>query len=175
LHDHYSGHDGKQGTHSFVTSPGLATSFAFSKSPSFNPVTDLIPNANGELFKFQHPEADELTLAFNQGEPLYQPPPPFAKAQQVDIVINLLSDQLQKLELFEAWKDGNSLDLQFLLKVQGKCTTDHIFPSGPVRARKGEGGSERRTWYDYRGHLDNISNNLLTALERNRLTRLIDY
>ncbi|KAH9210364.1 aconitase/homoaconitase, partial [Leptodontidium sp. 2 PMI_412] len=142
-------HDGNPGTHSFVTSPELATAFAFSGSLSFNPATDSITNANGELFKFQHPKADELPLVFNKGEPLYQAPLPFAEAQQVDVVINPSSDRLQKLEPFEAWKNGNSLDLPILLKVKGKCTTDHISPAGP--------------WYDYRGHLDNISNNLLTS------------
>ncbi|KAG4433666.1 hypothetical protein IFR05_010854 [Cadophora sp. M221] len=144
-------HDGNLGTHSFVTSPELATAFAFSGFLTFNPATDLIPNTNGELFKFQHPEADELPLAFNEDEPLYQPPPPLAEGQQVDVVINPSSDRLQKLEPFEAWKDGDSLDFQILLKVQGKCTTDHISPAGP--------------WYDYRGHLENISNNLLTGAE----------
>jgi aconitate hydratase len=134
-----------------VTSPELATAFAFSGSLSFNPLKDSIVHENGDSFKFQPPNGDELPNAFSSGENLYQAPLPPNEAKQVDVKINPSSDRLQKLEPFEAWKDGNVNDLVILMKVKGKCTTDHISPAGP--------------WYDYRGHLDNISHNMLTGAE----------
>jgi aconitate hydratase len=67
----------------------------------------------------------------------------------VEVKINPDSDRLQKLQPFTPWREGNAKDLTILIKVKGKCTTDRISPAGP--------------WYDYRGHLDNISNNMLTG------------
>ncbi|KFY63801.1 hypothetical protein V496_03685 [Pseudogymnoascus sp. VKM F-4515 (FW-2607)] len=142
-------HDGNPGTHSFITSPEIATAFAFSGSLDFNPATDSIPTPGGKPFKFSLPTSDELPTAFNAGVDLYQPPPSSAEAQNISVVIDPKSDRLQKLEPFAKWQQGQALDLPILLKVQGKCTTDHISPAGP--------------WYDYRGHLDNISNNMLTG------------
>lgn len=142
-------HDGNPRTHSFITSPEVATAFAFSGSIDFNPATDSLPTPTGSPFKFSLPLSDELPTSFNAGVDLYQAPPSPAEAQKIAIAINPLSDRLQKLEPFAAWKQDQALDLPILLKVQGKCTTDHISPAGP--------------WYDYRGHLDNISNNMLTG------------
>jgi aconitate hydratase len=82
---------------------------------------------------------------------LYQAPISSDKAKNVQIKIDPSSDRLQVLEPFKPWQDGNSLDLPILIKVKGKCTTDHISPAGP--------------WYDYRGHLGNISHNMLTGAE----------
>ncbi|OBT73691.1 hypothetical protein VF21_06217 [Pseudogymnoascus sp. 05NY08] len=142
-------HDGNPGTHSFITSPEIATAFAFSGSLDFNPATDSIPTPSGTPFKFSLPTSDELPTAFNAGVDLYQPPPSSAEAQKISVTIDPKSDRLQKLEPFAKWQQDQALDLPILLKVQGKCTTDHISPAGP--------------WYDYRGHLDNISNNMLTS------------
>ncbi|KAH8592212.1 hypothetical protein B0O99DRAFT_654080 [Bisporella sp. PMI_857] len=142
-------HDGNPGTHSFITSPEIATAFAFSGSLDFNPAADSIITPNGTPFKFSLPSSDELPTAFNAGIDLYQPPPPPGDAQKVTVEIDPTSDRLQKLEPFTAWQQDQALSLPILLKVKGKCTTDHISPAGP--------------WYDYRGHLDNISNNMLTG------------
>ena len=92
-----------------------------------------------------------MPVHFNSGEKLYQAPVPSEQAREVRVKIDPSSDRLQVLKPFESWKEGNANDLTVLIKVKGKCTTDHISPAGP--------------WYDYRGHLDNISNNLLTGAE----------
>jgi len=146
-----SRHDGNPGTHSFVTSPELATVFAYHGALDCDPTTDSIRQADGSLFKFTPPKSDELPASFSTGEHLYQAPLPVDQAQDIEVRIDPSSDRLQKLEPFEAWREGNALDLPILMKVRGKCTTDHISPAGP--------------WYDYRGHLDNISNNMLTGAE----------
>jgi len=101
------------------------------------------------MFKFSVPSGDELPTTFNAGIDLYQAPPPPTETQKISIVICPSSDRLQRLEPFAAWQQDQALSLPILIKVQGKCTTDHISPAGP--------------WYDYRGHLDNISNNILTG------------
>jgi aconitate hydratase len=144
-------HDGNARTHSFVTSPEIATAFAFSGSLDFNPATDSIPYGNGGLFKFQLPKGDDLPKAFNPGDDLYQAPPPAEEARAVEVKINPNSDRLQRLVPFNPWQTSNVTNLPILIKVKGKCTTDHISPAGP--------------WYDYRGHLDNISYNMLTGAE----------
>ncbi|KAK7733542.1 hypothetical protein SLS57_000557 [Botryosphaeria dothidea] len=142
-------HDGNPGTHSFVTSPELVTAFAYSGSLKFNPLTDEVLDSKGQAFKFTPPVAEELPVSFESGENYYQPPAEDRTALQV--VVDPKSDKLQLLQPFEAWKPGNAEGLTILLKVKGKCTTDHISPAGP--------------WYNYRGHLENISNNLLTGAE----------
>ncbi|KAH7047580.1 hypothetical protein B0J12DRAFT_667505 [Macrophomina phaseolina] len=142
-------HDGNPGTHSFVTSPELVTAFAYSGSLQFNPLTDEVLDSKGEAFKFTPPAAEELPPSFESGTDFYQPPAEDRAAFQV--VVDPKSDRLQLLQPFESWKPGNAEDLTILLKVKGKCTTDHISPAGP--------------WYNYRGHLENISNNLLVGAE----------
>ncbi|KAK0127413.1 hypothetical protein ONS96_006956 [Cadophora gregata f. sp. sojae] len=142
-------HDGNPGTHSFVTSPEVATAFAFSGSLDFNPATDSITTPSGTPFKFSLPDSDALPSIFNPGEDLYQTPPPPSEAQNVSVAISPSSDRLQVLEPFAPWTKDQALNLPILLKVKGKCTTDHISHAGP--------------WYDYRGHLDNVSNNMLTG------------
>lgn len=136
----------------------------------FNPLTDEVLDSKGQAFKFTPPVAEELPVSFESGENYYQPPAEDRTALQV--VVDPKSDKLQLLQPFEAWKPGNAEGLTILLKVKGKpklpsplyahhsspisyltgkCTTDHISPAGP--------------WYNYRGHLENISNNLLTGAE----------
>lgn len=142
-------HDGNPSTHSFVTSPELATTFAFAGTLNFNPSIDAVTVENGHSnssFHFHPPKANELPVSFSPGEDLFQPPA-LEGASELEVVVDPNSDRLQLLEPFPAWEKGNATDMPVLIKVAGKCTTDHISPAGP--------------WYNYRGHLENISNNLL--------------
>ncbi|KAK6215140.1 hypothetical protein QIS74_08159 [Colletotrichum tabaci] len=156
-------HDGNPATHSFVTSPELAVAFAFAGRLTFNPVTDAIPvptsSTPGESatttttttttttpFRFSPPEADELPTVFSPGADRFQPPV-MSDTSDLKVSIRPGSDRLQLLTPFEPWKAGRANDMSVLVKVRGKCTTDHISPAGP--------------WYKYRGHLENISNNTL--------------
>lgn len=144
-------HDGNPSTHSFVTSPELATTFAFAGTLDFNPSVDAVAVENGHSkssFRFQPPKANELPVSFSSGEDLFQPPA-LEGASELEVVVDPKSDRLQLLEPFQTWQKGNATDMPVLIKVAGKCTTDHISPAGP--------------WYNYRGHLENISNNLLVG------------
>lgn len=142
-------HAGNHATHSFVTSPEIVAAFAYSGSLSFNPVTDTLPTPLGKRFRFNRAVGDEIPTSFVPGKDRYQAPPPPGTAPEVKINPN--SDRLQLLTPFEAWKKDDAKDMAILIKVKGKCTTDHISPAGP--------------WYGYRGHLGNISRNLLTGAE----------
>ncbi|KAJ0382088.1 hypothetical protein COL922a_013249 [Colletotrichum nupharicola] len=140
-------HDSNPATHSLVTSPELATAFAFAGNLTFNPITDAIPVPGATTpFRFTPPKAEELPVAFSPGADRFQPP---VMSDTSDLTVNIdpKSDRLQLLTPFEPWQPGNASNLTVLIKVRGKCTTDHISPAGP--------------WYNYRGHLENISNNLL--------------
>lgn len=145
-------HDSNPSTHSFVTSPEIATTFAYSGRLDFNPITDSIPMNTGTStdsttqFKFSPPQSKELPTEFVPGTDYYQPPVIDSSAA---VTISPDSDRLQLLQPFEPWKAGNASNMAILMKVKGKCTTDHISPAGP--------------WYKYRGHLENISNNMLIA------------
>ncbi|KAM0490363.1 hypothetical protein ACHAP8_011638 [Fusarium lateritium] len=143
-------HDGNPATHSFVTSPEIATAFAYTGDLTFNPITDAVSFVDGSgapsEFRFTPPAASELPQNFSAGDDLYQAPV-LTNTSEHEVVIDKDSDRLQLLEPFTAWQDGNAKDMQILIKVAGKCTTDHISPAGP--------------WYKYRGHLENISNNML--------------
>jgi aconitate hydratase len=112
----------------------------------FNPMTDTLTGANGEQFKLEPPSGAQLPSdGFDPGEDTYQAPP--TDSSSVSVVVDPESDRLQLLSPFNAW-DGKDLeDCEVLIKVDGKCTTDHISMAGP--------------WLKYRGHLDNISNNML--------------
>ncbi|KAF2137190.1 uncharacterized protein K452DRAFT_278801 [Aplosporella prunicola CBS 121167] len=141
-------HDSNPATHSFVTSPELVTAFAYSGKLGFNPVTDSIPSSgSSNVFQFSPPESLELPQQFTSGEDLFQPA--LADGSSLSVSINPRSDRLQLLKPFTAWQPGQAMDMEVLIKVKGKCTTDHISPAGP--------------WYNYRGHLENISNNMLIA------------
>ncbi|KAF7185788.1 putative aconitate hydratase, mitochondrial [Pseudocercospora fuligena] len=142
-------HDGNPATHSFVTSPEIVTAFAYSGSLRYNPNHDSITSQDGSTFKFTPPSSEELPKSFAKGDAHYQPPSNDPSSLSVNISPS--SDRLQLLEPFSAWQHGNSIDMTILAKIRGKCTTDHISPAGP--------------WYNYRGHLENISNNLLTGAE----------
>jgi len=137
--------DGNPQTLAFVASPELTTALAIAGTITFNPMTDTITNEAGEKVKLDPPAGDELPLrGFDKGANVYIAPS--TNGNGVAVKVNPTSDRLQLLEPFASW-DGNDLeDLQILLKAKGKCTTDHISMAGP--------------WLKYRGHLDNISNNM---------------
>ncbi|MBN3293112.1 ACON protein, partial [Polypterus senegalus] len=148
--------DANPATHAFVTSPEIVTALAIAGTLKFDPEKDFLTAANGEKFKLQPPNADELPVRdFDPGQDTYQHPPSDPGNLRVDI--SPQSQRLQLLEPFEKW-DGKDLeDMQVLIKVKGKCTTDHISAAGP--------------WLKFRGHLDNISNNMLIGainLENNK-------
>ena len=128
-----------------MTSPEIVTAMAIAGRLDFNPLTDSITAPDGSQFKFDSPYGDELPArGFDPGQDTYQPPPSDGSGVKVDV--DPQSKRLQLLEPFKKW-DGNDLtDMLVLIKVKGKCTTDHISAAGP--------------WLKYRGHLDNISNNM---------------
>lgn len=137
--------DGNPETMAFVTSPELVTALAIAGKLSFNPATDEIENEKGEKVKLDPPKGEELPIkGFAKGDSGYIPP---AKdGSQVEVKVKEDSDRLQLLEKFQPWNGEDFIDLPLLLKAKGKCTTDHISMAGP--------------WLRYRGHLDNISNNM---------------
>jgi len=141
-----SRNDGNPETHAFVTSPELVTAFTVAGSLSFNPETDFLTSKDGQKFKLSTPYGDELpSKGFDPGMETFQAPPKDRKNVSVNIADN--SNRLQKLYPFTEW-DGKDIQKSvILIKALGKCTTDHISMAGP--------------WLQYRGHLDNISNNLL--------------
>merc|ERR1719410_1992152 len=133
-------------THGFVSSPELATVYAITGDLNFDPERDELTAPNGEKFKLKPPNGDELpSKGWLEGENYYTHPPADGSANTV--VVDPESNRLQLLEPFNAW-DGEELNnAEILIKVKGKCTTDHISAAGP--------------WLKFRGHLDNISNNML--------------
>uniref|UniRef100_A0A671LGB7 Aconitate hydratase, mitochondrial n=1 Tax=Sinocyclocheilus anshuiensis TaxID=1608454 RepID=A0A671LGB7_9TELE len=138
--------DANPATHAFVTSPEIVTALAIAGTLKFNPETDFLTAPNGEKFKLLPPTGDELPARdFDPGQDTYQQPPADGSGLRVDV--NPQSNRLQLLEPFDRWNGKDLEDLQVLIKVKGKCTTDHISAAGP--------------WLKFRGHLDNISNNLL--------------
>lgn len=141
-------HDSNPATHSFVTSPELTTAFAFVGDLKFNPMTDpvLISSDPAQTFHFSPPQAHELPERFTTGEDGFQSPV-LTDTSHLEVAVDPESDRLQLLTPFKAWCKGQAEEMSILIKVKGKCTTDHISPAGP--------------WYNYRGHLENISNNLL--------------
>ena len=144
--------DGNPNTYAFVGSPELVTALAIAGDLRFNPVTDTLVNEAGETVKLEEPTGFELPpMGFDVKDAGYQAPA--ADGSGVEVKVDPASDRLQLLDPFEAW-DGNDLEGLFLLiKAKGKCTTDHISMAGP--------------WLKYRGHLDNISNNLLIGAINN--------
>ncbi|NGM63719.1 aconitate hydratase [Sphingobacterium sp. SGR-19] len=138
--------DGNPNTYAFVTSPEMVAAIAISGNLGFNPVTDTLVNKNGEQVKLDPPTGDELpSKGFDVEDPGYQAPAVDGSSVTVDV--SPTSDRLQLLEPFPAWEGTDLTGLKLLIKAKGKCTTDHISMAGP--------------WLKYRGHLDNISNNML--------------
>jgi len=138
--------DGNPNTHSFVASPELVTALTIAGSLTFNPLTDKLKNDSGEWVSLDLPEGLELPdSGFDVKDPGYIAPLP--EGNSAPIIVKDNSDRLQLLEAFKAWDGENIHGLRLLIKAKGKCTTDHISMAGP--------------WLRFRGHLDNISNNLL--------------
>lgn len=138
--------DGNSATHSFVASPEIVTALALAGRLTFNPLTDTIKNARGEEVKLEVPKGNELPEhGFLKGGDGFVAP--VKDGSEVEVVVNPESQRLEKLEPFRMHDlDKDYKGLHVLLKAKGKCTTDHISMAGP--------------WLKYRGHLDNISNNM---------------
>jgi aconitate hydratase len=141
-----SRNDGNPNTYAFVASPELVTALAIAGDLGFNPLTDTLINEQGQQVKLDPPTGDELPKkGFDVKDPGFQAP---AKdGSKVEVKIDPGSDRLQALEPFKPWEGKDLTRLRLLIKAKGKCTTDHISMAGK--------------WLKYRGHLDNISNNLL--------------
>lgn len=138
--------DGNPNTYAFVGSPELVTALAIAGNLTFNPLTDTLINENGEAVMLDAPSGDELpTRGFAVEDAGYQAPAIDGSAVEVKVAPN--SSRLQLLDPFAAWEGTDLNNLKLLIKAKGKCTTDHISMAGP--------------WLKFRGHLDNISNNLL--------------
>ncbi|XP_066954380.1 aconitate hydratase, mitochondrial-like [Macrobrachium rosenbergii] len=142
--------DANPATHAFVTSPELVTAMSLAGTLDFDPRKDTLVGADGKEFKLKDPFADELPArGFDPGEDTYQSPPPDGSGVVVDVSPE--SQRLQLLSPFDKWNGKDLEEMTILIKVKGKCTTDHISAAGP--------------WLKFRGHLDNISNNMfLTAV-----------
>jgi aconitate hydratase len=138
--------DGNPNTHAFVASPEIVAAMAIAGDLTFNPLTDTLTNDKGEQVKLDAPYGDELPAnGFDVEDNGYQAPA--EDGSSVQVVVNPTSDRLQLLNPFPAWDGKNISGAKLLIKAFGKCTTDHISMAGP--------------WLRYRGHLDNISNNML--------------
>lgn len=138
--------DGNPNTYAFVGSPEIVTAMAIAGDLSFNPLTDTLTNDKGEQVKLDPPSGDELPLrGFAVDDAGYQEPA--ADGSAVQVIVSPTSKRLQLLDPFAAWEGTDLHGLKLLIKAKGKCTTDHISMAGP--------------WLKFRGHLDNISNNML--------------
>ncbi len=138
--------DGNPNTLAFVASPELVTAIAIAGDLTFNPITDTLTNEKGEQVKLDPPTGYELPpKGFAVDDPGYQAPA--ADGSKVEVIVDPKSNRLQLLDPFAAWEGTDLSGLRLLIKAKGKCTTDHISMAGP--------------WLKFRGHLDNISNNLL--------------
>ena len=161
--------DGNPNTFAFVASPEIVTALAIAGDLTFNPLTDTLTNDKGEQVMLDAPTGDELPLkGFAFEDAGYQAPA--ADGSNVIVAVDPASKRLQLLDPFAAWEGTDLKSLKLLIKAKGKCTTDHISMAGP--------------WLKFRGHLDNISNNMLigavnffnekTDSVKNQLTEAFD-
>jgi aconitate hydratase len=138
--------DGNPNTFAFVGSPEMVTAMAIAGNLHFNPLTDTLVNDKGEAVKLDAPTGDELPVkGFAVEDAGYQAPA--EDGSGVQVLVSADSKRLQLLDPFAAWEGKDLNGLKLLIKAKGKCTTDHISMAGP--------------WLKFRGHLDNISNNML--------------
>ncbi|MCA6441049.1 MAG: aconitate hydratase [Sediminibacterium sp.] len=138
--------DGNPNTMAFVASPELVTALAIAGDLTFNPITDTLTNEKGEQVKLDEPSGQELPArGFAVEDAGYQAPA--ADGSGVNVIVEPTSKRLQLLDPFAPWEGTDLKGLKLLIKAKGKCTTDHISMAGP--------------WLKFRGHLDNISNNML--------------
>jgi aconitate hydratase len=161
--------DGNPNTFAFVASPEIVTALAIAGDLTFNPLTDTLTNDKGDQVMLDAPTGDELPLkGFAVEDAGYQAPA--ADGSNVIVAVDPASKRLQLLDPFAAWEGTDLKSLKLLIKAKGKCTTDHISMAGP--------------WLKFRGHLDNISNNMLigavnffnekTDSVKNQLTEAFD-
>lgn len=138
--------DGNPNTHGFVASPEIVTAFAIAGDLTFNPMTDTLETSDGRKVKLNEPRGIDLPpRGFAVKDNGYEAPA--ADGTKVELIVKPDSDRLQLLEPFAPWNGKDFQRLPLLIKAAGKCTTDHISMAGP--------------WLRYRGHLENISNNML--------------
>ena len=138
--------DAHPATHSFVTSPDLVVALTLAGTLNFNPLTDTLKDKDGNEFKLSPPTGDGLPAnGYDPGQDTYQAPP--EDRQSISVAVSPESDRLQILNGFKPWDGKDAMNVPILIKTKGKTTTDHISMAGP--------------WLKYRGHLDNISNNML--------------
>ncbi|MDM1046295.1 aconitate hydratase [Myroides sp. 1354] len=152
--------DGNPNTHAFVTSPEMVAALAIAGDLGFNPITDTLINDEGQEVKLLPPTGDELPKrGFDVDDPGYQAPA--EDGSNVEVIVSPTSSRLQLLEPFAPWNGQNITGAKLLIKAFGKCTTDHISMAGP--------------WLRFRGHLDNISDNMLIGAENafNHLTNKV--
>ena len=144
--------DGTADTLAFMGSPEIVTAMALMADLRFNPLTDPVIGPEGRRVQLSPPSAPELpSRGFASGSAGYLPAKPLAQRRGTQVMISPTSERLQRLEPFPAW-DGRDFErLPILVKVKGRCTTDHISPAGK--------------WLRFRGHLDRISDNMFTAAE----------
>ena len=138
--------DGNPNTYGFVASPEIVTAYSIAGSLKFNPMKDTLTNKNGEEVMLDEPMGIELPVkGFEVEDNGYVEPAKDGSGIEVEVKPD--SERLQRLTPFSAWDGKDYNDLSLLIKAKGKCTTDHISMAGP--------------WLRYRGHLENISNNML--------------
>jgi aconitate hydratase len=138
--------DGNPNTYAFVASPEIVTAMAIAGDLGFNPLTDTLTNDKGEQVKLAAPTGDDLPKnGFDVEDAGFQAPA--ADGSGLQVLVSPDSKRLQLLDAFSAWEGTDLKGLKLLIKAKGKCTTDHISMAGP--------------WLKFRGHLDNISNNML--------------
>jgi aconitate hydratase len=139
--------DGRRETMNFIGSPEMIIALALGGSLSFNPLTDTLTAANGSKFKLEPPKKapDVPENGFKKAEGVYVKPS--KNPESVEVIINKNSNRLQLLKPFQAWNGKDFNELPILIKTKGKCTTDHISPAG--------------AWLAYRGHLENLSDNMM--------------
>jgi aconitate hydratase len=138
--------DGNPNTHAFVASPEIVTAFAIAGDLTFNPLTDTLTNEQGQQVKLDEPQGLEMPIkGYAVEDAGYQAPA--EDGSKVEVKVDPKSARLQLLDPFAAWEGTDLNGLKLLIKAKGKCTTDHISMAGP--------------WLKFRGHLDNISNNML--------------
>ena len=138
--------DGNPNTYAFVASPEIVTALTIAGDLSFNPLTDYLVNEDGEKVKLDEPQGIEMPVkGFAVEDNGYQAP--VKDGSKVEVNVNPASERLQLLTPFTPWTGEDLKGLNLLIKAEGTCTTDHISMAGP--------------WLRYRGHLDNISNNML--------------
>ncbi len=138
--------DGNPNTHAFVASPEVVAALTIAGDLAFNPLKDTLKNEKGERVKLTEPKGFEIPpKGYEVKDAGYQAPE--KDGSKIEIIIDPSSNRLQKLEPFAPWDGKDYTNLPLLIKVAGKCTTDHISMAGP--------------WLRFRGHLDNISDNML--------------